>query len=82
MSQLVKLMERQDYLEQVTDPRDTRAKIVRMTPRGEAVKTACVEVRTELNQRIADVIGGEEAREMEAHLETMTRVFVDVAASS
>jgi DNA-binding MarR family transcriptional regulator len=40
MSQLVRLMERQGYLEQVPDPTDTRAKVVRMTERGEAVKTA------------------------------------------
>ncbi len=40
-------MERQGYLEQVPDPIDTRAKVVRMTERGEAVKVACVEVREE-----------------------------------
>jgi DNA-binding MarR family transcriptional regulator len=82
MSQLVRLMERQGYLEQVADPSDTRAKVVRMTPRGEAVKTACVEVREELNQSIARMVGGEEAREMESYLDAMTRMFSDVAAES
>ncbi len=77
MSQLVRLMERQGYLEQVADPSDTRAKVVRMTPRGEAVKTACVEVREELNQEIARLVGREEAREMESHLDAMTRMFSD-----
>jgi hypothetical protein len=38
-------MERQGYLEQIPDSTDTRAKVVRMTKRGEAVKNACVEVR-------------------------------------
>jgi len=75
MSQLIRLMERQGYLEQVADPSDTRAKVVRMTPRGEAVKTACVEVREELNQSIAKMVGGKEAREMEAYLDAMTRMF-------
>src|ERR1700722_7619671 len=36
MSQLVRLMEHQGYLEQVAYPTDTGAKVVRMTTRGEA----------------------------------------------
>ncbi len=82
MSHLVRLMERQGYLEQVPDPSDTRAKVVRMTPRGEAVKIACVEVREELNQEIARLVGREGAREMEAHLDAMTQMFNTVAAES
>jgi DNA-binding MarR family transcriptional regulator len=77
MSQLVRLMEQQGYLEQVADPRDTRAKVVRMTPRGEAVKTACVEVREELNRKVAQSIGAEEAQQMESHLDAMARLFAD-----
>jgi DNA-binding MarR family transcriptional regulator len=81
MSQLIRLMERQGYLEQVTDPSDTRAKVVRMTLRGEAVKNACVEVRDELNQKVAQLVGAEEARQMEAYLDAMTAMFADVTAS-
>ena len=62
MSQLVRLMERQEYWEQVPDPTDTRAKVVRMTERGSAVKNACVEVREELNRKVARVLGTDEAR--------------------
>jgi DNA-binding MarR family transcriptional regulator len=80
MSQLIRLMEHQGYLEQVADPSDTRAKVVRMTPRGEAVKTACVEVRVELNQRVAKMVGAKKAREMESHLDAVTQMFADVAA--
>lgn len=79
MSQLVRLMERQGYLEQIPDPRDTRAKVVKMTARGEAVKTACVEVREELNRQIARVIGKDEARRMEASLDTITQTFTTPA---
>ena len=78
MSQLVQLMQRQGYLEQIADPNDTRAKVVRMTPRGQAVKTACVEVRDELNRQVADLIGTAEARKMEAHLDAMNRMFTGV----
>ncbi len=80
MSQLVQVMERQGYLEQLPDPDDTRAKVVRMTPRGEAVKTACVEVREELNRQTAKVIGAVEARRMAAHLEAIALMFGSVAA--
>ena len=75
MSQLVRAMERQGYLEQVPDPGDTRAKVIRMTPRGTAVKAACVEVREELNRQIAKIVGKDNAREMEAHLEAVTKMF-------
>ena len=80
MSQLVRMMERQGYLEQVLDPNDTRAKVVRMTPRGKAVKSACVEVREELNRETAKLVGREQARSMEEQLEAMTELFSGVAA--
>jgi DNA-binding MarR family transcriptional regulator len=82
MSQLVRLMERQGYLEQVPDPIDTRAKVVRMTERGEAVKTACVEVREELNRRVARVLGTDEARRLEADLDAAAGLFGEIAGTS
>jgi DNA-binding MarR family transcriptional regulator len=82
MSQLVRLMERQGYLEQVPDPTDTRAKVVRMTERGWAVKTACVEVREELNRRVARVLGTDEARRLEAHLDAAAGLFGEIARTS
>ena len=82
MSQLVRLMERQGYLEQVADPNDTRAKVVRMTRRGEAVKNACVEVREELNQKVARTIGKGKARDLQSHLDAMTRIYSDAATRS
>ncbi len=80
-SQLVRLMERQGYLEQVPDPTDTRAKVVRMTERGEAVKTACVEVREELNRHIAELVGAEKASELEANLAATAASFLEIARS-
>jgi DNA-binding MarR family transcriptional regulator len=79
MSQLVRLMERQGYLEQVPDPTDTRAKVVRMTERGEAVKTACVEVREELNRKMAKVLGMNEAGDLEANLDAAAALFGEIA---
>jgi DNA-binding MarR family transcriptional regulator len=81
MSQLVRLMERQGYLEQVLDPTDTRAKVVRMTERGEAVKTACVDVREELNRKVAGVLGIKDARRLEADLDAAAELFVKIAGA-
>jgi DNA-binding MarR family transcriptional regulator len=82
MSQLVRLMERQGYLEQIPDPTDTRAKVVRMTERGEAVKTACVEVREELNRKLAGALGMNEARRLEANLDAAAGLFGEIAGVS
>jgi DNA-binding MarR family transcriptional regulator len=82
MSQQVKQMELQGYLEQVPDLGDTRAKVVRMTARGKSVKAACAEVREELNQAIAKRVGKGKAREMEAHLDAATQAFIDIADQS
>jgi DNA-binding MarR family transcriptional regulator len=53
MSQLVRELETRGYVEQVSDPSDTRAKIVRLTKRGLALRGACLEARGEL-QALAD----------------------------
>ena len=79
MSQLVRLMERQGYLEQVADPTDTRAKRVRMTRRGEAVKTACVEVRDQLNRKLAKTLGTTQAAQLEANLDAAAALFTQIA---
>ena len=81
MSQLVRLMERQGYLEQVPDPTDTRAKVVRMTGRGEAVKTACVEVREELNRKVAGALGADQAERLEADLKAAAGLFGQTAGA-
>ncbi len=46
-----------------------------MTPRGEAAKAARVDVREELNQATATLIGGANAAELETRLEALTRMF-------
>ena len=81
MSQLVRLMERQGYLEQIPDPTDTRAKVVRMTPRGEAVKTACVEVREELNRTVSRALGREAAERLATNLDAAASLLGEIAST-
>jgi DNA-binding MarR family transcriptional regulator len=48
ISQLVRELETRGYVEQVADSTDTRAKLVRLTKRGVAIRAACAGVRDEL----------------------------------
>ena len=48
VSQLVRELEARDYVEQVPDPTDTRAKIVRLTENGLALRAACAGAKHEL----------------------------------
>lgn len=57
MSQLVRELEKRGYVEQAPDPTDTRAKIVRLTARGVALRAACAEVRRELQAMAAAALG-------------------------
>ena len=57
MSQLVKLLEQRDYVEQVADPTDTRAKVIRLTKRGIALRRACEDVRKELAGNALKTLG-------------------------
>src|SRR5690348_13214240 len=45
MSQLVRELERRGYIEQIADPKDTRAKLVRLTVRGIELRAACARMR-------------------------------------
>jgi DNA-binding MarR family transcriptional regulator len=57
MSQLVTELKARGYVEQVADPTDTRAKIVRLTKRGVALREACLLARGELHALATDALG-------------------------
>lgn len=78
ISQLVRLMERQGYLKQDSDPTDMRAKLVSLTERGEAVKTACVEIRHALNRDLAKSLGATEAERLQSSLDVASALFGDL----
>jgi hypothetical protein len=50
-----------------------------MTPRGEAVKTACVEVRDELNRKVAGILGKKDADRLETPLDAAVTLFGKIA---
>jgi DNA-binding MarR family transcriptional regulator len=68
MSQLVRLLEERKYVEQISDPGDTRAKVVRLTKRGVALRKACFEVRQELHATAARTLGSKKLEKLHADL--------------
>jgi DNA-binding MarR family transcriptional regulator len=80
ISQLVRELEARGYVEQIPDSTDTRAKIVRLTKRGVAIKAACAEVKHELQSMAIAKLGKSRVSrlqrdliELAAALEDMTR---------
>lgn len=57
ISQLVRELESRGYVEQVADPTDTRAKIVRLTRRGVALRATCAAMRQGLNDVAVATLG-------------------------
>lgn len=55
--QLVRELKTRGYTEQLPDPTDTRAKIVRLTKRGVALRAACVQVRGEIQALASKTLG-------------------------
>jgi DNA-binding MarR family transcriptional regulator len=57
MSQLIHELEARGYVEQVSDPADTRAKIVRLSKRGVALRQACFVARKDIQALAAETLG-------------------------
>jgi DNA-binding MarR family transcriptional regulator len=57
MSQLIHELEARGYVEQIPDPTDTRAKIVRLNKRGVALREACLVARRELQALAKKALG-------------------------
>jgi DNA-binding MarR family transcriptional regulator len=68
VSQLVTELEEWGVVEQVADPRDGRAKLVRFTPQGEQGLLQGLSVLRELEQELADKIGKRRMQELHTAL--------------
>ena len=61
VGQLVRELDARGYLETVADPSDGRARLVRFTSRGSALRTAGLEAKRALWSRAAAAVGDEAA---------------------
>ncbi len=68
MGQLLKLLKQRHYVEQVPDLSDTRAKVVRLTKRGVALRTACMDVRRDLHTAAVKALGKKELANLQKGL--------------
>jgi DNA-binding MarR family transcriptional regulator len=72
MGQLVKLLKQRQYVEQAPDPADTRAKVIRLTRRGVALRAACLDVRRELHAAALNALGKQELAKLQDNLRKLT----------
>jgi DNA-binding MarR family transcriptional regulator len=68
MGELVKYVEACGYVERVPDPRDRRAKIVRLTRRGRALDTAAHEIMSQTEIAWAQKLGKKRMSELQQTL--------------
>ncbi|MEU6425114.1 MarR family winged helix-turn-helix transcriptional regulator [Microbispora sp. NPDC046973] len=68
----IETLERLGYVERARDSRDTRRKIVRLTPSGVDMLVRSARIFDDLRARWAAVIGDERLRELEADLRKVT----------
>lgn len=74
-AQAVEQLERAGYVERRPDPRDRRAQLVFLTPKGEAVRPVAVAAGRRVEARWGELIG---AGPLEAMRETMQRLLAEI----
>jgi DNA-binding MarR family transcriptional regulator len=79
VSQLVRELKTRGYVEQVADPTDTRAKIVRLTKRGVELRAACAAVRKELNAAAIKTLGKTRLARLRRDLTDLATVLAQTA---
>jgi DNA-binding MarR family transcriptional regulator len=75
MSQLIREIESRGYIEQVPDPTDTRAKIVRLNKRGVALRQACAVVRQDLQALAQNTLGEKRVAALQRDLIQLTALL-------
>lgn len=75
MSKLLRELETRGYIEQAPDPTDTRAKLVRLTKRGAALRAACLEARHELQALASETLGQGKLARLQADLLSLIAAF-------
>ncbi len=69
MSELVVYLEGRGYVERIPDPRDARAKLVRLTAKGHELSRTAAGHMEEIEARWTQVLGARRMRELRSSLE-------------
>ena len=75
MSQLVRELEARGYVEQAPDSKDTRAKVIRLTKRGVALRQACLETSRKLQMLAEETLGKSELTRFQRNLSRLIEAF-------
>ncbi len=78
VSQLVRELEARDYVEQVRDTSDTRAKLVRLTETGVALRAACAGVKHEIQTMAIAKLGNSRVSRLLRDLTDLTAALEEV----
>ena len=70
---MLALLKQRKYVEQVPDPSDTRAKVVRLTKHGVALRAACMDVRRDLHAAALKTLGKQELAKLQKGLHLLTK---------
>lgn len=80
ISQLVRELQARGYVEQVPDPTDTRAKIVRLTRRGVTLRSTCQAMRQEINATALQALGATRLARLHRDLKRLTAALGELSA--
>jgi DNA-binding MarR family transcriptional regulator len=78
ISQLVRELETRDYVEQVPDPTDTRAKLVRLTENGVALRAACAGAKADLQSIAIARLGQSRVSQLRRDLIALTDALEEI----
>ena len=81
MGALVDYVESRGYIERIPDPDDHRAKLVRLTPKGQALEQAAREILSQTENEWARQIGPEQMRSLKTALQEIIAV-IEASTSS
>ena len=80
MSQLIRELQTRGYVEQVSDPTDTRAKLIRLTKRGIALRAACHQMRSAINEVALRALGPARLKRLQKDLVELAKALATITA--
>ena len=81
MSQFIRELQTRGYVEQVPDPSDTRAKLVRLTKRGIALRASCHQMRAAITEVALRALGPARLKRLQSDLVELTKALATIAAA-
>jgi DNA-binding MarR family transcriptional regulator len=75
MTYLIDYLHQHGYVEMVSDPTDRRAKLVRLTPKGNKVQQTAIQISRQVEAEWATQLGGRKMAQLRRLLEELSEVL-------